>query len=305
MPEQASQEIAVVNAVGLFEALPKPGETVYDQATHEQVEITVEDQALAIDLHNRVFMNVIDTACAVSQIHSRRLYVQLGYNHFNEYVEKSLPFGTRQAYSYVLIGARLEPRLLTMGADSTGAIAQIGMAKLKTLTENISDADLDKFVKGEEFMAADGTMVSIDKLTEKSVRDWKEKFKGATTELGRTKADLETTKKELADALKSQSGDTTVAQELATKLEKVTAKFERLQGERKKAEQAEKQLAKASEEAESAYQVLLAYSPRSAEDYEASSGEMDTAIAIAVKYQGLFARLVTIYNNIKSESEGA
>lgn len=125
-----------------------------------------ELQQEAIDLHLEIRKNgeiaaiaMVEFAKGLKVMRDKHLYMELGFNTFEEYVEKAVGIRQRQAYNYI-------QALEGLGESFLQLNAKIGITKLQILTE-LSYFDREDFVANNnvEEMSVKELRETIKKLT--------------------------------------------------------------------------------------------------------------------------------------------
>ena len=104
-----------------------------------------EKQIEFLNLHNDILScgsiisnSLVNLAVNLKKMKNDELYLQAGYNSFEEYAELACGLKRRQAYNYIKV-------LDNLGEDFVHLNAQIGIAKLTLLT-TISNEEKDKLI---------------------------------------------------------------------------------------------------------------------------------------------------------------
>lgn len=301
----SDKEIAKVKT--RFESLPEIGIEVYDQSKNEKIKITESEQLLAIELHNRVARNTIDTARALNEIRERRSYIQLGCTSFKQYALEWVPFGINQTYAYAKLGEKIEPALLSLkgeGVEPTQLLEQINISKYRELLD-MDDDQFKKFMAGEEFLTGDGRIVTAEEIAKKSVAEIKSDLRDAKKRLNENDAELEKLRGEIEEYRAALSDDATTRGEQLKKLERLQTKINKLEGERKRGEQAEAAISEGFELIKAGIDKLSIYIPRDGAGYEEDPDRAGMAAGKLAELSGMIVKLQNRFVRAQAEAEGA
>jgi DNA repair exonuclease SbcCD ATPase subunit len=300
-------ETAIEKKKTLFESLPEIGTEVYDQSTNEKIKITESEQLLAVELVNRVARNTIDMARAIHEIRERRAYAQLGCTSFKQFVSDWLPFGTHHAYTLCAIGEKIEPALLSLkasGDEPTAYLGSISMNKYQELL-NLDDEQFAKFAKGEEFLTADGRVLTAEEIAKKSVAEIKSDLRDAKKKLNENDAELQKLRGEIEEYRDALSDDASKRGEQLQRIEKLQTKINKLEGERKRGEQAEAAITEGFELIRAGVDKLAIYVPRDGAGYEEDPDRAGMAAGKLAELSGMIVKLQNRFIAAQAEAEGA
>lgn len=163
-----------------------------------------EKQIEFLNLHNDILScgsiisnSLVNLAVNLKKMKDDELYLQAGYNSFEEYTELACGLKRRQAYNYIKV-------LDNLGEDFVHSNAQIGIAKLTLLT-TITNEEKDKLF--EDVKVED---VTVSELKQK-IKDLQEQndLKDKTIDnknkiINKNSKDISKLKKELENASKSE-----------------------------------------------------------------------------------------------------
>jgi DNA repair exonuclease SbcCD ATPase subunit len=299
-----SKEVAKITK--LFDSLPEIGGEIYDQSTNEKVPITESEQRLAIELVNRLTRNTIDTARALYEIKERRSYAQLGCTSFKQFVWEWMPFGRQHAYSLLALGEKIEPALLSMKADGeepSRFLAQINVAKFRELLD-LNDEEFKKFAQGEEFLTADGRVMTAEEIAKKSVAEIKSDLRDAKKKLNENDAELEKLRGEIEEYRNALSDDASKRGEQLQKIEKLQTKINKQEGERKRGEQAEAAISEGFELIRAGVDKIKIYIPRDSDGYKEDPDRAGLAVGKLAELSGMIVKLQNRFIAAQAEAEG-
>lgn len=168
--------------------------SVYDLENDKFVDVSLEQQRTAAYFHNQVLLGAFVSAIAIKRIFDDRLYLAMGCQSRDEYIENSLPFNRRQCYKLLAVADKFESvtksfdnnNLLTDGKSNSSkevqstalGVSSLGIEKLYELSK-IDDAEIDKLIKKGK-IKIDGEDFSIDDLKEMSAKEVAHQIKKAT-----------------------------------------------------------------------------------------------------------------------------
>jgi hypothetical protein len=308
--EQTNRQLQKIAVQGGFRELPPPGTMIYEREAQTKIEVTDYGQKWMADLHNRILKATIEKATALHLIHEQRLYAHWGFDSFLAYVGECWGgvFGARQAYYYAAIGHRIQLMLTAAnegGQDEEkikGFLAPMSHHGWRGLLE-LTAEDLKKLAKGEDYVASDGRSYTLKELTEMSTRDLKEKLSRKSSDLQRLEEEARRMKAELEDYHAHEEGRSTVAQDLALKLEQVEKQMDELRGHREQTERARELIGEAKGWLEKAYQQLMVYMPRDPEELDKFSEQMIEALAVVGEYGRKFQQMSEQYERMRAQYE--
>jgi hypothetical protein len=178
--------------------------TIYDAERQSWQEIDQKEQKMSAFIHNQVLMGVFISAAAIKKMFDDRLYLGLGCESRDEYIDTMLPYGRRQAYRLYaignkfngLIGAEIdEKRLLgagdgnlvppvalneegTDGEDgnkvSPTTLGNLGIRKLYEMTR-FNDDEFEELINTGKTKLGDAE-ITIDEIKEESARELSKKI---------------------------------------------------------------------------------------------------------------------------------
>lgn len=177
-------------------------------------ELTLRDKA--VNTHARIMTNgqvlqntLLEICKDLKSMRDERLYLQLGYETFEEYAEKAVGLKQRQAYSYISTYEKLGPKYLEENSS-------LGITKLELISQ------IDSYER-EEFIAEENVeSLSVRELKEK-VDEYKKQNEQLTFQL-----------EELSQSPKEVIPDETVSkenEELKAKIEELTEELTNAQKE--------------------------------------------------------------------------
>lgn len=130
----------------------------------ENLTITKEKQE-ALELHQQILFSAeravnayVDTCKGLKRMRDTKLYIQLGFNSFEEYSERAVGIKQRQAYYYISTLEKLGEQFLQSNAN-------LGPSKLALLTE-IPLTDREEFVERNDL--AGMTVEKVKALVEEN-----------------------------------------------------------------------------------------------------------------------------------------
>lgn len=205
----------------------------------------------AVTLHQSILANAQVSATAfvevckgIKKMQIEKLYIELGYENFEDYTEKALNLGRSQAYKYI--------RLLdNLGEDFVHSNAQLGISKLALIASVEIKEDREEMLKDNEM--SEMSTREIQELVEKVkfqgeqlslLEEELEESKSVSAdnkadELDKLKNELEETKKQLAQAEFEYKEECESAEKNFFEKESLEEKFDEAQ---KELEETKKQL---------------------------------------------------------------
>ncbi|MFR5876349.1 MAG: hypothetical protein ACLUFN_07655 [Eubacterium sp.] len=136
----------------------------------DEVAITKREEAYI--LHNRILTNgkiiqtaLIDVCRDLKQMRDQSLYLELGYDSFEDYSEKACGIKQRQAYSYISAYEKL-------GSDFIKENSELGITKLELIAQ-VSSFERDEFLEG----------VNIEDISTRELKEEIAKYKAETEQL--------------------------------------------------------------------------------------------------------------------------
>ena len=155
---------------------------ILDEDNGEYVEVTPKMKAKARQAISRIQASILVTAYWIARICDEQLYLGLGCSTKEEFVERHLPFGTRQARKYAKVGRRMSSFLPSevkqdelpapSDAESHGengevpdSLQGLPMGKLHQLTR-LDEEDLEDYVEEGEWTGPNGETYTRDDVIE-------------------------------------------------------------------------------------------------------------------------------------------
>ena len=135
-----------------------------------ETSITKRDEAYSV--HNRIITNgkivqaaLIDMCKDLKRMRDESLYLELGYETFEDYSEKACGIKQRQAYSYISAYEKL-------GENYLAENSQLGITKLELISQ-ISSYERDEFLSNND----------VENLSTRELKQQVEKFKSQIEQL--------------------------------------------------------------------------------------------------------------------------
>lgn len=166
--------------------------SVYDLENDKFVEVTPEQQHTAAYFHNQVLLGAFVSAIAIKKIFDERLYLAMGCQSKEEYIETTLPFGRNQAYKLFAIANKFDSvsksfsnnNLLGDGSSENSetvpnsVLSSFSIEKLYELSK-MDNEQLDKLsIKGK--VKIDGEEFTLEDFKEMSAKEVAQQIKKAT-----------------------------------------------------------------------------------------------------------------------------
>lgn len=191
----------------------------------------------AVTLHQSILANAQVSATAfvevckgIKKMQIEKLYIELGYENFEDYTEKALNLGRSQAYKYI--------RLLdNLGEDFVHSNAQLGISKLALIASVEIKEDREEMLKDNEM--SEMSTREIQELVEKVkfqgeqlslLEEELEESKSVSAdnkadELDKLKNELEETKKQLSKAKHEHKEEYENTERMFSENQKLTEKL--------------------------------------------------------------------------------
>lgn len=157
-----------------------------EEITVKPLEQVDKLQSEAQQLHIRILSNgqlaasaLFEFCQGLKKMRDERLYIQLGYDNFEDYAEQAVGIKQRQAYSYISALEKLGPSILQSNA-------KFGITKLAILAQ-IKPIELDEFVQEHD----------VDEMSTRELQETVAKLNAAEEQI----TFLSTDKKDLQDEL--------------------------------------------------------------------------------------------------------
>ena len=137
---------------------------------------------------------LISLATKLKEMRDKKLFVEAGFNSFEDYSEKALGLKRRQAYNYIKV-------LESFDDDFVHSNAQIGISKL-TLLSSLSDNEKEEIVKNNnlEETSVSELKAQIQKLKDEKQKALKDKDK-LNEKIDKLKEDLKVEKNKPAEKI--------------------------------------------------------------------------------------------------------
>lgn len=300
------------------------------EAMEEQTNLISEgdvEYKRAVEIHCQVMIareqvcdGLLNIAKSLKAMRDGKLYKQLGYSDFDDYIERGVNIGKRQVYNYISTYERLGPDVLQSNA-------QLGITKLALLTA-VSDIERADFIAQNDLNGM--SVKEIEALIKKSEKQ-SEQISMLTSEIEELKAEqvefintagdislseeLERVRTELAQ-LKTKPVDVAVEQVSDADIEKIRlqaeetikAEYEKsrkadieiaVEAVKRKVEEREERKLKAAEEraAEVAALQVEEAKRKVAEEYKKSIAAMEAEKAAAAERAEQLARELLVAND--------
>ena len=112
-------------------------------------DVLTQEKSRAVLLHQDIIYNLEKaadhlhkTCCQIKEMRDTKLYLELGYKDFDQYVEEAVGIKRRQAYDYIKVVEKLPEEFVQ-------ANAKIGITKLQLLA-GISPMERDEFIENNQ-----------------------------------------------------------------------------------------------------------------------------------------------------------
>jgi len=178
----------------------------------------------AYRLHREIMLNgelaanaFVEFCKGLKQMRDEKLYTELGFDTFDQYVEGAVGLKTRQAYTYISTFEKLGTSFLQSNAN-------YGISKLELLAA-VPVTERDEFI----------VQHNIDEMTVKQLKELTDKYNQAQEQMSLLSLEKDSLQEELND-IKAQGGN---AGELSSKIEQLEKQLQKTTIEAKTA-QAEK-----------------------------------------------------------------
>lgn len=254
--------------------LPVVGALVYDREAQEMRPVTIEGQALMREVHGKIMQAQFTKCMGLCMVRDNRLFTQIGYETFKEYVESEWDFGLRQAYRYAQIGEKI--RLMITAAESSddvdsqqvvSLLGGMGGGHWRQLTL-IADEDLKKLATSDEYTGPDGSVFTLAQLADMSTKELKEQLKRVREKATTADEQLKLKDEEIAELRATIGDDPTAAGEMVVRLKTLQAEIDILRGAARKREQATADVNEATAKIEEGLKTLRKYEAHNERDFE-------------------------------------
>ncbi len=180
-----------------IEIRPKNTLEVFDAETQEWKKISQNEQQLASYMHNQIMAGVYYSAAALTKMLDEKLYIALGCESRDEYIDTMLPYSRRQAYILLAIGRKFsgilggisQNKLISAGSDDgvqeralndnmsenteigvhERALNELGIKKLYEMTK-FEDSEIEELLNTGS-TRINGNDFSLEEIKEKSAKD--------------------------------------------------------------------------------------------------------------------------------------
>lgn len=109
--------------------------------------VITKEHSEALELHNRILMNAnmacaswVETCKCLKQMRDTKLYIELGYERFEDYTTQALNVKERQAYNYISAYENLGEQFLqsnaTVGITKLALLAAVPVTERQEIVEN-------------------------------------------------------------------------------------------------------------------------------------------------------------------------
>jgi len=165
---------------------------VYDAENDKWIEVTREQQSMAAYVHQQVLLGVFVSAMAIKKVFDERLYLALGCQTRDEYIDMMLPYGRRQVYRLISIAEKFDgvygnllqnkeladvgstdsSKLVTLKSLNSPELKEIndlGVTKLYELVK-LDDDELSELVKKGK-TKVNGNDISLEEIKDASARE--------------------------------------------------------------------------------------------------------------------------------------
>lgn len=152
----------------------QPGLVVFDPESQEHLSFTDTQVYEAEELDRSLRRSVLEIALNLKRILDDRLYLALGFETRQDYIEQRLPFGKVQAYSYKGIGDAFAPLLLASGDSgnvhrvNTEDLSDLGVKRLDLLRQ-MDRERLHRLVREGVLDLGDGETLTLQEVKGESV----------------------------------------------------------------------------------------------------------------------------------------
>lgn len=147
---------------------------VFDAEDNKWVDITPEMQNEANFVYQGIMMSSFTTAMGIKRIFDKKLFLALGCQSRDEFIETRLPFNRRQAYKYYRIADKFRPLLevhsSALSSENNEKIKQLPINVIDNLLTELDEEELKELAK-EGKVSGGGKTLSLDKLKELSQRE--------------------------------------------------------------------------------------------------------------------------------------
>lgn len=181
----------------------------------EELEQMEEKERAALDLDARIkihanlaWQNLMESAKCLKEMRDTKLYLELGYNSFEDYTQQSLNIKQRQAYTYIKAYEDLGERFLqsnaSLGITKLGMLAQIPAITRDEFVEqndlaSMSVEEVKKLVADNDAKGEQIELLTLEKDDLQTAHneavnerdDLKDNLDAAEKEIARLEAELE------------------------------------------------------------------------------------------------------------------
>lgn len=198
-------------------AAPAPGLVVFDPESKAHLSFSEEQVYQAEELDRRLVRGVWEIAHALKGIFDDKLYLALGFESREAYIEQRLPFTRRQAYTYKSIADTFGPLMIGDGSPESAvtALDDLGVQKLDLL-RRFDRERLARLVREGVLDLGDGETVTLDEVKTDSVKQLGERVRRYRARVS-----------ELEERLKLAESETAASAELHADMEAREAEAQR------------------------------------------------------------------------------
>lgn len=160
---------------------------VFDAEDQKWKEVSQKEQIFASHIHNQVMTGVFYSAAALTKMIDEKLYIAMGCESRDEYIDTMLPYSRRQAYTLLAIGRKFsgilggstEQKMIEDGSVHSSALNEEGESAEKVHTSALNGLgikklyELTKFDDDEinELMNTGSTMVNGNQITLEELKE--------------------------------------------------------------------------------------------------------------------------------------
>jgi len=202
--------------------------TVYDAENDAWVEVNAEQQRFAGYVHQQVLLGVFVSATAIKKVFDEKLYLALGCQSRDEYIETMLPYGKRQTYRLYAVANKFNSVL------GNGDLMQLQGNNDKYLIDKTENVSLKSHLNNRTIEVQTLGELGINKLYELTKLDddeLKDLVKKNKVELGNGEYSLEDIKEMTGQELRKQM--TEIRKKYQARLSLVEEENETLKEEKK------------------------------------------------------------------------
>jgi hypothetical protein len=195
--------------------LTKPTMQVFDTEKNDWVTITVEEHTTASYVHQQIYIGAIVSAMAIKKMFDGKLYIAMGCQNKEDYIDTMLPFGRTQTYKLVAIASKFQKVLpdansklllsdnksevVHSGGQTDLELQNLGVNKLYELA-SLEDDELTQLLKKGKVKVGDGE-ITIDDVRDQSAKEFSKQIaelrKKYSSKISQLSEDNETLKEEL------------------------------------------------------------------------------------------------------------